>query len=273
MELLFAVGQAVVQLALAGLGIYVSTSPKTRSKWKLRMMGMLFGFLALSGLALTASQTIRYKDSVRDLGAQLAKSQNDLDQKLSELKTLSERPIEVTAKFPDISATPIVASPKSTEKPRPDETTKPEMPVTMQNLFEKIDFDNYFRTRWDVEVPLPQGSAKTTGQVYADFFSRAKFIGIYVPGFRQDLEQIFLFWSDHFQAILSEKTRFGAGGFITEETTSSEELVFTGRVYLYYLGELSVEQKTRIKAAFEKNGGHVKFRGKEYWAIKESYSK
>lgn len=104
-----------------------------------------------------------------------------------------------------------------------------------------------------------------TSQEYADFMARSKFVGFYVPltfsteEVCQSLSVSVYSTMDKIEKSISFQA-FSSGG------TSDDlpQLVFTKRVYIYYEGLLTLQEKSSIERIFQKQGMDVEFRGIDY---------
>jgi hypothetical protein len=63
---------------------------------------------------------------------------------------------------------------------------------------------------------------------------------------------------------MSVKTSGGVVG----QMTNQDDLVFTGRIYIYHEGELSIEQRADLIRLYRSKQLDVQFRGTDYMLLK-----
>ncbi len=103
-------------------------------------------------------------------------------------------------------------------------------------------------------------------QEYQDYQSKSKFIGYYISAspyaynICEFLSTFYKITMDDFDSIA--EIRFGRS---TESTlTSSSELAFTGRVYIYYEGIFTLQELAAIERLYQCKGLSVVLRGSAY---------
>jgi hypothetical protein len=106
-------------------------------------------------------------------------------------------------------------------------------------------------------------------QVYMDFQAKTRFVGFYVPSANQlDSDREYnacLDLADDVEQTMidvGKKQAISAG--YSDEQTSMQELMFSGRVLLYHEDHLSILQKADIIKAYKAKHFDVQFRGPDY---------
>jgi hypothetical protein len=103
-------------------------------------------------------------------------------------------------------------------------------------------------------------------QEYQDYQGKSKFIGYYIPlspysyKICEALSTFYKTTMDDFDSIA--EIRFGRS---TESTvTSASELAFTGRVYIYYEGIITLQELAALERLYQSKGVSVVLRGPAY---------
>jgi hypothetical protein len=160
------------------------------------------------------------------------------------------------------------------DTPRP--STTPTTAITLLTLFSERDFPTFFKSRADAVIVKTDGTRLACEiQLYLDFLSKAKFIGVFIPFNRSEnigdnsgtTYFISEYWADHSSEILSLKST-SAGGFVGGEMTKAEDLTFTGRVYIYHENYLTQEQVVALRAIYHSHNMEAQFRGPDYLFFK-----
>jgi hypothetical protein len=148
-------------------------------------------------------------------------------------------------------------------------------PSTVRELFD-IDLSNLLKVNIDHGLSVNLTFNKQTTEVpiarkiYADFVSRSKFVGFYIPTSNMPSDEATyvacLQLPKQVQDVFSdfEKTRDLWGGISEDQMTSVKDLQFSGRVILYYEGFLSITEKAQIIDGFKRENYDVQFRGPDY---------
>jgi hypothetical protein len=148
--------------------------------------------------------------------------------------------------------------------------------ITLHSLFAESDFPDFFKSRAEVELTQNDGTKLACEiQLYYDFLSKAKFIGVFIPFHRFDAigdnagaaYVVSEYWAHHSSDILSLKSS-PAGGFISGELTKAEDLAFTGRIYIYHENQLTLEQIVALRALYRSQKLEAQFRGVDYLYVK-----
>lgn len=162
---------------------------------------------------------------------------------------------------------------RSVESESGEAKTKPqpnEQPPTLTDLFSK-DFSNTMKVTNDIELKKPGApNFKAKRQIYLDFEAKAEFIGYYIPSsgeFSNDGYQVCLALVNDIQPAISglPKQVEISGGY-RDESTTIQDLTFSGRVLLYHSDFLSIVQKAEIIKAYKARNLDVQFRGPDYLA-------
>lgn len=161
------------------------------------------------------------------------------------------------------------------------EPKKEEKNPTLFDLF-KNDFGRTLRAgnnEPSISIEWADGTAtKITSQVYMDFDARTKFAGFYVP--RPPPPSTDISGQTTFSACMKliemdaaqtafERTSASVGIQMgrNEQMTNLQELVFSGRVFIYHEDFLSIPQKAEIIRVSQLKGIAVEFRGSDYLGV------
>ena len=146
------------------------------------------------------------------------------------------------------------------------------LPLTTRNLFDS-DFKQMHITQ-DVTIhhvsPPPTGDYPVTYQLIWDFDGKTEFIAVFIPrttdafiaakgialGYQNIIDQ------------LNERIRASVSAPGESAKTDSTDLTFSGRVFIYYEGELSLQQMAALEQMFIERKMAVEFRGQSYWALR-----
>lgn len=160
---------------------------------------------------------------------------------------------------------------------KPEETTpvktpsgpETEKPPTLSDLF-KRDFPNTMKATDDLQLKrqMDDSIVHIKRQVYLDFSAKAQFVGFYVPSsdpFSDETFKICKALVDAVQPAIEELAKRVEirGGYKGEDTTV-KDLTFSGRVFLYHEGFLSIPQKADLINSYKAKNYDVQFRGIDY---------
>jgi hypothetical protein len=161
-------------------------------------------------------------------------------------------------------STPVLQpSPTATIATKSDQTEKA---PTLTDLF-KSDLPSLMKVtdKDTVGIQWQKGDVlHITTQVYLDFDAKTQFVGFYIPS----SERTYLASLQLVNAVqdaierLRKNQRIRAG--YGDEGTTLDELVFSGRVFLYHEDFLSITEKADIIKAYKQRHYDVQFRGPEY---------
>jgi hypothetical protein len=147
-------------------------------------------------------------------------------------------------------------------------TQQDEKPPTLLDLFNK-DFantmkasDDGFDLKWSDNT-----TSHVKPQVDLDFPAKTQFVGFYVSSSTHNYEACLELANAVQQVINSLPKRLKVSGGQLGELTTLEELMFSGRVYLYHDDFLSITQKAAIIEAYKRQNFDVQFRGPDYLGI------
>jgi len=146
-----------------------------------------------------------------------------------------------------------------------DKTERPDL----RKLFDE-DFSTHLRTGINRKLGIKSGTTEKfiiiSEKEYLDFAGKSKFLGYYIPS-STDTYQIIEYLSDFYKTTLDEfdkKTETQAGHVAESHMTSSRDLVFSGRIYIYHVTFLSLQERAALERLYESKGLSVIFRGNEY---------
>jgi hypothetical protein len=189
-----------------------------------------------------------------------------------------EAPVPAVSKRPRIDHLAPKSPAPAPQVPKPPQVATP---LTLHDLFAEKDFPGLFKSPGATTLTLGDGAeVKCEVQLYWDYMTKAKFIGIYVPYYYTDiLEQpygkktfaIAEYWATHYGDIFPLVNRYPAGGFVGE-LTHAEDLTFTGRAYIYHETALTPEQEVALRAIYRKQGIDVQFRSTAYLVLKQEFA-
>jgi hypothetical protein len=156
---------------------------------------------------------------------------------------------------------------KTQDNPPP--TAMPEKPPTLGDFFNK-DFSNTMKATDDLKLIRQSDNTiiHVKRQVYLDFDAKTEFVGFYVPSTDPFSDETFKICRTLVEAVqpaienLTKKVEIGGG--YKEVDTTLKDLVFSGRVFLYHEGSLSIPQKADLINAYKSKNYDVQFRGLDY---------
>jgi hypothetical protein len=142
-------------------------------------------------------------------------------------------------------------------------------PPSLLHLFE-TQFPNTSRYELEVTITLPDKQPLSIrAKRYVDFGAKAKFMGFYIPSSSLTYD-VCAYLADGYKETLQHMdSTFKVGGKVLGESspTKPEDLVFSGRIYIYYESDLSPVQIGKLTSLYESKGLDVKFRSLEYAMI------
>jgi hypothetical protein len=98
-----------------------------------------------------------------------------------------------------------------------------------------------------------------------DFGAKAQFVGFYVPFFSDNQAfEISMELIDVVQPTLDKLDKGVTAGGDIGGVNSAQELIFSGRVYLYHERPFSNVQKADLVKAYHARGYDINFRGLDY---------
>jgi hypothetical protein len=152
--------------------------------------------------------------------------------------------------------------------PVPSPATVPKVPDSLHDLF-KLDFDTALKITQTAEIG--QGrlwSLSIDAQLYVDPGEKSVFVGYYIPN-SQHLISACEILADKTPTIIADikkKTKV-TGGYVTDKVmTDMDDMVFTGRVYIYHEGEMRLQDMAKLRDEFEIKKLDLILRGPDYWA-------
>lgn len=271
--------------------------PQKANERKLFWASVRVAFLLSAGMAwfaehervlALATEIGAQRQTVKDLNARVTNSQYQIDERQGELNKLqgdinrlransSSAPHEPDTKTVTTgpSSNVRVTPPAKTTRSVSASKARAEPPLTLRSLFEERDFTNFYRSRADGKIKNKDGTETTIEvQTYSDFLAKAKFLGLFIPHCdltpRSDKTyEICEYFADHYGDALALSNPVPMAGFLSE-MTKAEDLMFTGRVYVYHEDYLTPEQIVALRALYRKKNLEAWFRGVDYWMFKST---
>jgi len=164
----------------------------------------------------------------------------------------------------------LIARPNSVPTRPPLSGSTSEQVPTLTDLF-KSDFPNVLKVADDT-FSLKSGTDGTilpiNRQVYMDFEAKTQFVGFYIP-FRPSSHPNQSFDAsmtlvNAVQATIEVLDKHVPAGGDAGGITKAQDLIFSGRVYLYHEEPVSNLQKAEITQAYHARHYDVNFRGLDY---------
>lgn len=156
---------------------------------------------------------------------------------------------------------------KSKEVVSAKDTYSQEVP-SLKKLFAE-DFPTFMHSDAERKIGIKTGASESFIMIlekeYENFEAKSKFLGYYIPLSPHSYE-ICEYLPDLYKETMRD---FGMHetqvGRVTELTmTSSKDLVFSGRVYVYHEYNFSLQQLASLERLYESKGLSVLFRGPSY---------
>lgn len=153
--------------------------------------------------------------------------------------------------------------------PPPTPAVTPDVPPTLRKLFD-TDFDNFAKFNHDGELHAKSEDGniikiKIAYSVYMDFASKSRFIGIYIassPATYHACKELPTFYHEILEEADGIEVNVQKPG--DSSTEHSKELTFTGKIYVYYEDDLTLEQLGSLEALFKSKNLLPQFRGQRY---------
>jgi hypothetical protein len=144
-------------------------------------------------------------------------------------------------------------------------------PPTLRELFEtdfpktlKFSSDTEIHTRYDDTI------VKIVEREYLDFESKSKFMGFYIPRSIHSYE-VCEYLAGEYRNIMKrmDLVKVKGGGMPTDSAqTSSDDLTFSGRIYIYHEDDLSLQQLAALERLYNSKGLSVIFRSHAYMTLR-----
>lgn len=157
-------------------------------------------------------------------------------------------------------------------KGRPTPTTgevPKEMP-SLKKLFDE-DFANIMQQNANRKLGVKTGSVETfvliPEKVYLDFAAKTKFVGYFISMSTPSPYDVCKFLSEMPKETIKDFDNIAEvqGGHTTEiSMTSSKDLVFSGRVYIYHENNFSLQELASLEQLYKEKESSVLFRGISY---------
>ena len=153
------------------------------------------------------------------------------------------------------------------KKITPSQPSQPEQaPLTLPSLF-AADFPDTSRFEIGAQLMLSDNrSIEIKAKRFISFASRTKFIGFYVPH-SSDTFAICEYLADGYKESLQHMDdTFKVNGQVMGESgmTSSDDLIFSGRVFIYHEDYLSPQQIGALIGLYQSKKLDLKLRSQEY---------
>jgi hypothetical protein len=100
--------------------------------------------------------------------------------------------------------------------------------------------------------------------IVQDFGSRSKFIIFYIPSSQHTYDAIEFLADGYKQYINTTMPYSESGGEGVQSFTKSSELIFTGRIFIYYENPLTVAQLGKLAELYNQHGVSPEFRSTQY---------
>ena len=141
-------------------------------------------------------------------------------------------------------------------------------PLRLWDLF-LADFNTILKMHSDLPLIVNGIKVQVTVQAYFDFTAKAEFVGFFIPSSVMDAYGtcVYLSGLDHSSAL--KHTGVKTSGGVVGQMTDQDDLVFTGRVYLYHEPDLSIEQRAALLQMYRAKHLDVQFRGYEYLLMQD----
>jgi hypothetical protein len=148
-------------------------------------------------------------------------------------------------------------------------------PRSLLDLY-KSDFSGLMKSSRDYVVELrkradgtPDGNVNISYTACLDFVSKSKFYTFYIKNTNTSDQtaaaaEIIGVNYKNIADKLTTDVYIEAKDPADSESTAVKELIFTGRIYLYYEKEMSIAQRGWLESLFKSNGASVVFRGPDY---------
>jgi hypothetical protein len=140
------------------------------------------------------------------------------------------------------------------------------IPPTLSDLF-KTDFPNVFKATDEAVLNSKTDNSvlRIERHVYMDFEAKSQFVGFYIPFLTDNHAfDVSIALVDVVQPTLDKLDRGVPVGGDASGVISAQDLIFSGRVFLYHEHPFSNLQKAQIVQAYHARAYDVSFRGLDY---------
>jgi len=145
----------------------------------------------------------------------------------------------------------------------------PEKHLTLRDLF--LSDLGTLKMHSDLNLDSNDGKRVTIiSQAYFDYNGKSSFVGFFIPSDAAEYVYeicVYLAGVDHASALKHTGTKTSGG--LVGQMTSQDDLVFTGRVYIYHEPDLSIEQRAELVRMFRSKNLDVQFRGNDYLMMQD----
>jgi hypothetical protein len=146
----------------------------------------------------------------------------------------------------------------------------PQIP-DFQKLFGK-EFSTLMRMGSDRKLGIRRGTEEIiitiSEKEYLDFGANSKFLGYFIPlSSPSDAYEVCKYLPDLYKTTMDElesKGTIKSGNMAESRQTSSKDLIFAGRIYIYHENDFSLQELATLERLYDSKGLSVVFRGKAY---------
>ena len=138
--------------------------------------------------------------------------------------------------------------------------------INLLELF-KQDFSNSLRVSNEFTLNIGGGAtAKIYANEYFNFEGRTKFLSFYVPMSTQSYEICESLTYGYIEIMKKlEENAAAIGGYVGDSAqTSSQELIFSNRIYIYHENTFTLQQLASLERVYTSKGLSVIFRSTSY---------
>ncbi len=162
-----------------------------------------------------------------------------------------------------------VATVETTQKaaPKPQQTEIPQF--TLRQLFDS-EFEHTTKYGQEREVIFRSGiKVRVQSRIYMDYDAKSSFLGFYIPSSPRTYE-IAAMLADNYNATLEAGKEISVTTSNSGEkiATSSKDLAFTGRIFLYHEDALELQKLAALETLYKSKNLSVQFRGPDYLVTK-----
>jgi len=158
-----------------------------------------------------------------------------------------------------------ISAPVAEVAPKPAEIDKLK---SLHDLYHE-DFPNYMKLFATFNQRTQEPNFGIDGTLYYDFRARAKFLSFYFPAVPHQYEWI-RGTSDNIPAMIEslEKTTASVKEPGDTVATSSKDIPFSNRIYIYYEGDFEPRQVANLLDVYKKHGYALMLRGNDYQTLR-----
>jgi hypothetical protein len=147
-----------------------------------------------------------------------------------------------------------------------DSKQKIKTPPSLHELY-KSDFPTTMRPSYDFDVSFKDGTKVRVSAIeYLDFQGKSKFMGFYIPQ-SVNTYDVCVAIADNYKSNMNHLESSGTiRAWISGESTqtSSHDLIFSGRIYIYHDDFMTLQQLATLESLYQSKGLSVVFRSDAY---------